>query len=40
MVKSAFITYVYVLDPDEHLLGIVTMRDLLFSDNGIARSAT
>jgi len=34
MVKSAFITYVYVLDPDEHLLGIVTMRDLLFSDNG------
>src|SRR3954462_7131406 len=34
MVKSAFITYVYVLDEDEHLLGIVTMRDLLFSDNG------
>jgi magnesium transporter len=33
MVKSAFITYVYVLDPDERLLGIVTMRDLLFSDN-------
>jgi magnesium transporter len=33
MVKSAFITYVYVLDPNEHLLGIVTMRDLLFSDN-------
>src|SRR4051812_13446501 len=33
MVKSAFITYVYVLDEDEHLLGIVTMRDLLFSDN-------
>src|SRR5262245_7255147 len=33
MVKSAFITYVYVLDPHEHLLGIVTMRDLLFSDN-------
>src|SRR5215203_2931436 len=33
MVKSAFITYVYVLDPDEHLLGIVTMRDLLFSDH-------
>jgi magnesium transporter len=33
MVKSAFITYIYVLDPDEHLLGIVTMRDLLFSDN-------
>jgi len=34
MVKSSFITYVYVLDPEEHLLGIVTMRDLLFSDNG------
>ena len=34
MVKSAFITYVYVLDQDEHLLGIVTMRDLLFSDHG------
>jgi magnesium transporter len=34
MVKSAFITYVYVLDQEEHLLGIVTMRDLLFSDNG------
>jgi magnesium transporter len=34
MVKSAFITYVYVLDADEHLLGIVTMRDLLFSERG------
>jgi magnesium transporter len=33
MVKSAFITYVYVLDAEERLLGIVTMRDLLFSDN-------
>jgi len=33
MVKSAFITYVYVLDEDARLLGIVTMRDLLFSDN-------
>jgi magnesium transporter len=32
MVKSAFITYVYVLDAREHLLGIVTMRDLLFSE--------
>jgi magnesium transporter len=32
MVKSAFITYVYVLDAKEHLLGIVTMRDLLFSE--------
>ncbi|HEY2338344.1 MAG TPA: magnesium transporter [Burkholderiales bacterium] len=33
MVKSAFITYVYVLDPQERLLGIVTMRDLLFNEN-------
>jgi magnesium transporter len=31
LVTRALITYVYVLDPDEHLLGIVTMRDLLFS---------
>jgi len=33
LVKTNFITYVYVLDSAEHLLGIVTMRDLLFSDN-------
>src|SRR2546423_598861 len=33
LVKSTFITYIYVLDAGEHLLGIVTMRDLLFSDN-------
>jgi magnesium transporter len=33
MVKSALITYVYVVDPAEYLLGIVTMRDLLFSDH-------
>jgi magnesium transporter len=32
MVKTAFITYNYVVDPDERLLGIVTMRDLLFSE--------
>ena len=32
-VKTFFITYVYVVDASEHLLGIVTMRDLLFSDN-------
>jgi magnesium transporter len=32
-VKTAFITYVWVVDPHDHLLGIVTMRDLLFSDN-------
>ena len=33
LVKTNFITYVYVIDASEHLLGIVTMRDLLFSDN-------
>jgi len=32
IVKSALITYVYVVDPSERLLGIVTMRDLLFSE--------
>src|SRR2546427_9268056 len=32
MVKGALITYVYDVDPAEYLLGIVTMRDLLFSD--------
>jgi len=32
MVKISFITYIYVTDPHEKLLGIVTMRDLLFSD--------
>ena len=31
--KQAFITYIYVVDDDERLLGIVTMRDLLFNDN-------
>src|SRR3954466_1618488 len=34
LVKTTFITYVYVVDGDGRLLGIVTMRDLLFSDNG------
>jgi len=33
MVKMAFITYVYVLDREGRLLGIVTMRDLLFSEH-------
>src|SRR2546428_11534405 len=32
MVKSALITYVYVVDAAEYLLGIVTIRDLPFSD--------
>ena len=33
LIKSAFITYCYVADADGKLLGIVTMRDLLFADN-------
>ena len=33
LIKSAFITYGYVSDPEGKLLGIVTMRDLLFADN-------
>ena len=32
LVTRALITYVYVLDDQGRLLGIVTMRDLLFSD--------
>jgi magnesium transporter len=31
LVTRALITYVYVVDADERLVGIVTMRDLLFS---------
>ena len=33
LVKTTFITYVYVLERDEQRLGLVTMRDLLSSDN-------
>ena len=36
LVKSAFITYIYVVDDDERLLGIVTMRDLLFNEHAKA----
>ena len=35
LIKSAFITYGYVTDPDGRLLGVVTMRDLLFADNAV-----
>jgi len=35
-VKLAFITYIYVVDDDERLLGIVTMRDLLFNERAMA----
>ncbi len=38
LIKSAFITYGYVVDTDQKLLGIVTMRDLLFADNATALS--
>ena len=33
LIKSAFITYGYVTNAEGKLLGIVTMRDLLFTDN-------
>src|SRR5438067_3114203 len=36
LVKTTFITYVYVVDRDGQLLGIVTMRDLLFSNHAAA----
>jgi magnesium transporter len=36
LVKTTFITYVYVVDAEQRLLGIVTMRDLLFGDNSVA----
>ncbi len=36
LVKTVFITYGYVTDPDGKLLGLVTMRDLLFAE-GAAR---
>jgi magnesium transporter len=32
-VKTTLITYVYVVDTNERLLGIVTMRDLLFNEH-------
>lgn len=32
LVKTAFITYGYVTDSDHRLLGLVTMRDLLFAE--------
>jgi magnesium transporter len=32
LVRSAFVTYVYVVDDARRLVGLVTMRDLLFAD--------
>lgn len=34
LVKTVFITYGYVTGPDHKLLGLVTMRDLLFAERG------
>lgn len=34
VVRTAFVTYGYVTDGEGKLLGLVTMRDLLFSDHG------
>ena len=33
LIKTAFITYIYVVEPDSRLAGIVTMRDLLFAEH-------
>ena len=32
VVRAAFVTYVYVADPEGRLVGLVTMRDLLFNE--------
>ena len=34
LVRTAFVTYVYVVDSDGKLGGLVTMRDLLFNERG------
>ncbi len=34
LVRTAFVFYVYVADSEGRLLGLVTMRDLLFNDRG------
>lgn len=34
LVEMAFITYGFVTDPQGRLVGVITMRDLLFSDPG------
>lgn len=34
IIKTHFVTYVYVVDAAGHLLGVVTMRDLLLADAG------
>jgi magnesium transporter len=32
LVRTAFVVYVYVVDGENHLMGLVTMRDLLFNE--------
>ena len=32
LVKTALVTYAFVVEADGRLVGVVTMRDLLFSD--------
>jgi magnesium transporter len=39
LVKTAFITYAYVTDTAGKLMGLVTMRDLLFADNAVRLDA-
>jgi len=39
LVKKAFITYGFVTDPTGKLLGVFTMRDLLFSDRALPLEA-
>ncbi len=35
LIKSVFITYCYITEPGGKLLGVITMRDLLFADNAV-----
>ena len=39
LIKSAFITYGYVTDNGGKLVGIITMRDLLFAEDGVRLAA-
>lgn len=39
LIKTAFITYGYVTDHEGRLLGIITMRDLLFAEDGVPLEA-
>ncbi len=35
LVRTALVTYAYVVDPEGRLLGLVTMRDLLFNERAV-----